>query len=110
MADTYKRLGALAPANTTVAILYTVPAVTVTIDSSIHICNLTSGEVAVDVAIVNDSGAPATEDYILFNFPIPGRNAMKITAGHALPAAYTIQVKTYLADAIAFSASGVEKT
>jgi len=110
MADAYKRLGATAPANTSVATLYTVPSSTETIVSSIHVCNLTSGQVAVDVAIVNDGSAPANEDYILFNFPVPGRNAFKLTGGECFPASYTIQVKTYTADAIAFSAFGVEKT
>lgn len=110
MATAYKRLGALAPANTTVAVLYTVPMSTETVPSTIHACNLTSGEIAIDIAIVNDSDPPDPEDYILFNFPIPGRNALKITAGEGVPTGYTIQVKTYTADAIAFSAYGAEIT
>jgi hypothetical protein len=110
MATTYKILGQAEPSDTDVADLYTVPADTESIVSSLVITNTTGSELTFRI-FVRDSGATAgTENAIAYDTPISATSQVAFTLGITLSATDIISVRTDTGNSITFQAFGSELT
>jgi hypothetical protein len=108
MDQDYKVLAQFAPFAATDTDLYTVPAATQTVISTIVITNRS----ATDTATYRVAVIPATQElegkhYIVFNTPLVARDSMTLTAGITLSAGDKIMVRSSSAD-FSFSLFGVE--
>jgi len=109
MATTLKILGQAAPSATTETDLYTVPAATSTVVSSIVICN--RGASAATVRVSNSIGGAATsnKDYLYYDLTIPPYDTFIATIGLSL--ATTDKVRVYASTAnVSFNLYGQENT
>jgi len=108
MPTNYKILGQSAPANTSNADLYAVPADTETIVSTITIAN-TSATAATFRIFVRDGGAAAaTGNAIAYDAAIAANSQVAFTLGLTLSATDTITVQTDSANSVTFQAFGSE--
>lgn len=109
MPMTYKVLGQVNPTATTLTTLYTVPAATTTVASTINICNLDSTAGSFRVA-VRPAGASVTNaHYIAYNTTVPASDSIAMTIGITL--ATTDVVSVYANTAlISFNLFGSEIT
>jgi glucose-6-phosphate dehydrogenase assembly protein OpcA len=107
MPTTYKVLGQSNPAATTATTLYTVPAATSTIVSTITVCNqaATAGTYRVAVRIAGASLAAA--QYIAYDVSLPGNATDTLTLGVTLAATDVITIYASSAN-FSFSAFGSE--
>jgi hypothetical protein len=109
MANAYKILGQAAPSATTATDVYTVPASTEAIVSSITVCNRASTADTFRIATLVGGGTVATTDYIAYDAPIGPNDFMVITLGIGL--ATTDQVEVYAGTAnLTFQVFGMEIT
>ena len=108
MANTYKVLGQSSPAATTLTSLYTVPASTSAVASTLTVCNF-GVSTTVRVA-VRPAGASLTgSHYILYDTSINSNDTLFFTVGLSL--ATTDVVSVYAgATGIAFNLYGTEIT
>jgi hypothetical protein len=84
MAITYKVLGQSNPSATTATTLYTVPASTSTVVSTITICNQSASNDTYRIA-VRPAGATLTAaHYIAFNGVVPAYDTISLTIGVTL--------------------------
>ncbi len=107
MATTYKVLGQAAPSATTATTLYTVPAGTQTVVSTISVTNRTGGELLFRIAIRPAGEALANKHYIAYDAKVTGNDTTFITVGATLGATDVITVYASSAD-MSFSAFGSE--
>lgn len=108
MATTYKVLGQSNPAATTATTLYTCPAATQTIVSSIIVCNQnTSSNGSYRIAIRPDGAALSSQHYISYDTTIGAANSTALTLGLTLDAGDVITVYSS-SSTISFSAFGSE--
>lgn len=105
MAETYKRIAALRPANTNEQQLYAVPADTQII-TSLAICNQTAVKRTVRVALTDTVGAAAVEDWIIYD-TILDKNETINLSGIAAETNNTIRVRVDLADSVSFVLHGL---
>jgi len=109
MAVVYKTLGQSAPAATTETDLYTVPASTSTIVSSLLVCNRGASNATFRVSISLAGGATATKDYLYYDVIIPPNDTFIATIGATM--ATTDKIRVYASNAsLSFSAWGSELT
>jgi hypothetical protein len=106
MATTYKVLGQLAPASTT-GTLYTVPATTQTVVSTINVVNTGSTSATVAIAVRPDGATLETKHYLVKDLPIASKTTFTYTAGITLDASDVITVVSSTNDC-AFNAFGSE--
>ena len=92
MATAYKVLGTSNPAATTATTLYTVPATTSTIVSTINICNQSSSPAAFRIAIRPAGATLAANHYIAYDTAIPGNDSIALTMGITLATTDVITV------------------
>jgi hypothetical protein len=109
MAETRKVLGQLNPGATTLTAIYTVPAATQAVVSSIVVCNeaavLATFRVSVAVAGAGDN----PKQYIYYDLLLPPNDTFIATVGLALGAGDV--VRAYASSAtLAFQVFGVELT
>lgn len=109
MPTTYKILGQTEPAATTAADLYTVPASTNTVVSSITICNRDSSSATFRISVRDGGAAQADQHYLVYDAPINGQDTIILTVGITLEATDVITVYSSNADT-AFHAYGSELT
>ena len=107
MATTQKVLRQVNPTAATATTLYTVPAGTQTVVSTISVCNLTSGELGFRIAIRPAGEALATKHYIAYDSKVAGNDTTFITVGVTLNAGDIITVYGSTAN-ITFNAFGSE--
>ena len=81
MATTYKVLGQVNPSATTATTLYTVPAATQTVVSTISVCNQASTAAAYRIAVRVAGSALSAEEYIVYGATVPASDSTFITAG-----------------------------
>lgn len=109
MATTYKVLGQSAPGATTATTLYTCPAATQTVVSSVVVCNrgatATTFRVGVDVNGAGDSN----EDYLAYDMAISANETVSLAHGITIDASDLIRVYAGSAN-LTFSAFGCENT
>jgi hypothetical protein len=109
MATTYKVLGQSAPSATTATTLYTVPATTSAVISTINVCNRTTTADTFRIAIRPAGATLATSHYISYDTPIPPNDSINITAGISLATTDVVTVYAGTAN-LTFTAFGAEIT
>jgi len=107
MPTTYKVLGQVAPSATTLTTLYTVPASTQAVVSTISVCNQSSSATTFRIAIRVAGAAISGEDYIAYNSTISANDTTFITVGITLAATDVISVYSTAAT-VSFNAFGSE--
>lgn len=107
MALIYKVLGQSAPSAITETDLYTVPAATSAVASSIIVCNRGTTQATFRVSISVGGAATANKDYIYYDLLIAGNDTFIATIGVTL--ATTDKVRVYASSAnFSFSLYGSE--
>ena len=86
MAQTYKVLGQINPAAATLTTLYTVPASTSTIVSTISICNQANTAATFRIAVRPAGAGIAAQHYINYDTPISGNDTITLSLGITLAA------------------------
>lgn len=107
MATSYKTLGQLNPAATTATTLYTVPASTSTVVSTITVCNLAATSATYRIAIRKAGAALSNIQYIAYDTTIVANDTVALTLGICLATTDVITVYASTAT-IAFNAFGSE--
>lgn len=107
MATTYKVLGQSAPSATTATDLYTVPAATQTVSSTLTICNRAATNATFRVAVRPAGAALANQHYIAYDSTITSNDTKALTIGFTLNT--TDVVTVYASNAnLSFSLFGGE--
>ena len=107
MATAYKVLGQVSPAATTETDLYTVPAATSAVASSVIVCNRSAVLSTFRISIAVGGLATTNKDYIYYDLPIGANDTFIATIGVTL--ATTDKVKVYASNTnLSFSLYGSE--
>ena len=106
MATTYKVLGQLAPASTS-GDLYTVPATTEAVVSTINVVNTGTTDSTISIAIRKNGATLTTNQYIINGLILNPKVTLAYTSGLTMDAADVITVISTNNDC-AFSAFGSE--
>ena len=104
---TYKVLGQSAPSATTETDLYTVPASTETIVSTITVANRSSTIATFRISVAVNGAATANKDYVIYDLTIDGNGFISLTLGITLDATDKIRVYASTAN-LSFNAFGSE--
>ena len=107
MPTTYKVLGQSNPAATTATTLYTVPAATQTIVSTITVCNQAATAGSYRIAIRVAGASLAASQYIAYDVSLPANATDTLTLGVTLAATDVITVYASSAN-FSFAAFGSE--
>jgi len=107
MATAYKVLGQEAPSATTATSLYTVPASTETVISTIFVCNRGSTAATYRISIRPNGATQANEHYIAYDALLLANDSIAITVGCTLDAADVVTVYASTAN-LSFNAFGSE--
>jgi hypothetical protein len=110
MPQTHKVLGQSAPANANNADLYTVPASTQAIVSTLSIANITTTAATFRVAVRPAGASIANQHWIAYDVSLGGADSVTLTLGVTLAATDVLTVRSGTANALAFSAFGLEIT
>lgn len=92
MPTVYKVLAQSNPAATTNTTLYTVPAATSTVVSTITICNQTSSQQSYRIAVRPAGAAIAAQHYVAYDVPIQANDTTALTLGMTLAATDVITI------------------
>lgn len=106
MASSYKVLGQSNPSATTLTTLYTVPATTSTVCSTLVICNL-STTASVRVAVRPAGAAIANQHYIVYDSVISANDSVFLTLGISLATTDVVSVYASTAN-VTFNLYGSE--
>jgi hypothetical protein len=109
MAVTYKVLGQAAPAAVTEVDLYTVPASTSAVVSTVVITNRGASAGTFRISISVGGGATVFKDYIAYDMSLGGNKTITLTLGITMAAADIMRVYASTFN-FSFSAFGSEKT
>ena len=109
MATTLKILGQAAPSATTETDLYTVPAATTAVVSTVSVANRAATAATFRLSISADGAATANKDYIAYDVSISGNETIAFTLGATIDATDKIRVYASTAN-LSFSAFGQENT
>jgi len=109
MAQTYKVLGQSAPSATTLTDLYTVPAATSAVGSTLSVCNRSATPTAFRASVAPAGAADATSQYFAYDAPIGANEVVTFTLGISLATTDKVRVYNTLATC-SFSLFGVEIT
>lgn len=107
MPTSYKVLGQVAPAATTEAAIYTCPAATETVISTISICNRAATSGTFRLYIRPDNETLANKHYIVFDATVPARETVLLTIGATMNASDVLYCYASSAD-FSFNAFGSE--
>jgi hypothetical protein len=107
MATTYKVLGQSNPSATTATTLYTCPAATETVVSTIMVTNQAATAGTYRIAIRPNGAALAKEHYVAYDVSIGANTSVGYTAGFTIDASDVVTVYASSAD-FSFSAYGSE--
>ena len=107
MAITQKVLGQSAPNATTETTLYTVPAATSSVASSIVVCNRSGVAVTFRVSVSVGGGATANKDYLYYDLPLAANDSFAATLGITLAATDIVRVYASTAN-LSFNLFGQE--
>lgn len=109
MATAYKVLGRKQAAATTEEALYTVPAATEAVVSTITVANLTASDKTYRIAVKPTSGTTlANEHYVAYDITVGASDTTALTLGLALAAGNSISVYASAATSVVFAAFGTE--
>lgn len=107
MATTYKILGQSAPAATTEVDLYTVPAATAAVISTVTVCNRGSSSGTFRLYVSPAGAATANANYIFYDAALAAKQTLTVTLGISLAATDELRVYASNAD-FSFNAFGTE--
>jgi len=110
MAKTYKRLGAATPASDTYTALYSVPASTSSVISTISICNATASSRTFRLGIVESATAAsaiALNEHFVFDTAVAANDTIMLTLGISMNNQQKLICLANTAS-VAFNAWGVE--
>jgi hypothetical protein len=107
MARSYKILGQQNPAASTNTLLYSVPAATEAVVSTLSISNLTASAATYRIATIPSGETLSNKHYLAFNTTIPALDTVAVTLGLTLASSGSIVVFSSSAST-AFSAFGSE--
>lgn len=107
MATTYKVLGQSNPAATTSTALYTVPAATQAIISTLTVCNQSATSATFRISISVNGAALSAKEYIAYDTTVGGNGIQSFTLGLSLGAADVVRIYASSAT-LSFSAFGTE--
>jgi hypothetical protein len=108
MATTYKVLGQNFPTTTSNANLYTVPALTSAIISTLTITNVTTSPATCRVFVRPAAAAAATSNAVLYDVNIAGNSLATFTLGITLATTDIVTVQSSVANTLTFQAFGTE--
>ena len=108
MATTYKILGQSRPSDTVNATLYTVPASTQTITSTITACNTSASDTTFRIFIVESGGSAGQANALFYDGALLANSTISFTLGLTLEAGDSIVVRSSTASAVTFQAFGSE--
>ncbi len=106
----YKILGQAAPANTSIANAYTVPAGKQAILSSIAIANVSGSAAVYEIYIRLNGAAASVANALVFDASQAANSTTLIQGGITLSAGDIVSVQTATANAITFHVFGTEVT
>lgn len=109
MPTTYKVLGQSAPSATTATTLYTVPASTSAVVSTINVCNRGTTAATFRIAVRPAGASLANEHYLAFNATVNAEDSVSVTVGVSLAATDVITVYASTAN-VTFNVFGAEIT
>ena len=109
MPTIYKVLGQSSPSATTDTTLYTVPASTQAVISTISICNRSSAQQSFRIAIRQNGATLANEQYVSYDTKIAANDTIALTLGITLGDTDIVTVRSSSAD-LSFNAFGSEIT
>lgn len=109
MTIAYKVLGQSEPTATTETTLYTVPASTQAVCSTLSVCNRATAAATFRVRIKINNAADADQQYVCFDAPIAAKDTLLLTFGATLGAGDVVRVYSSNADT-AFQLFGSEIT
>ena len=109
MANLYKILGQSSPSATTETDLYTVPALTSAVCSSLSICNRGATQTTFRVSISQSGAATTNKDYLYYDVTLAGNDTFIATIGVTL--ATTDKIRVYSGNSsLSFQVWGTEIT
>ena len=109
MPTNYKTLGQSAPSATTDTTLYTVPAATQAVISTITVCNRSSTAATFRIAVRPDGAAIANQHYLVFDAALGANETTALTLGITLGDTDVVTVRGSTAN-LSFCAFGSEIT
>lgn len=109
MATNYKVLGQSAPSATTDTTLYTVPASTQAVVSTVSVCNRAATSATFRIAVRPDGASIANQHYVAYDVTIDANATIPWTIGMTLGDTDIITVRASSAN-LSFSAFGSEIT
>ena len=107
MATTYKVLGQSNPSATTLTTLYTCPASTQTVISTITICNQAGTSGTYRIAVRPNGASISAEHYIVYDASVPANSTTAYTLGMTIDASDVLSVYAS-STSISFNAFGSE--
>ena len=107
MATTYKVLGQSNPSATTATTLYTCPASTQTVISTITICNQAATSATYRIAVRPNGATLAPEHYVVYDATVQANSTTAYTLGVTIDASDVITVYAS-ASTVSFNAYGSE--
>lgn len=107
MANAYKILGQSKPSATTLTDIYTVPASTEAVISTITVCNQSATATSFRISIAPAGAADTASQYIYYDVAIAGNDTFAATLGISLATTDVIRVYNTLAT-LSFTVTGVE--
>lgn len=110
MATSYKTLGQLDLTTTSLTDLYTVPASTETVVSTVIIANRTASASTFRLAIRVDGDAISNQHYVAFDVPVAANDSTTLTLGITLAATDVVTVSAGDANALSINIFGAEVT
>lgn len=109
MPNAYKVLGQSAPSATTLTTLYTVPAATSAVCSTVAICNRGTTAITYRIAIRPGGAGIANQHYIAYDVAVNGGDSAFLTVGVTLATGDVVSVYSGNAN-LSFSLFGSEIT
>lgn len=107
MATNYKVLGQSAPSANTDTTLYTVPAATEAVISTLVVCNRGASAATYRIAVRPNGAALANSHYVAYDISIAANSLVALTLGVTIDATDVVTVRASTADTT-FSAFGSE--
>jgi len=109
MAYLYKVLGQEIPAANANVNLYTVPAGTSAIISTVNVCNQTQSNISFRLSIRPAGVTGTSKHYIVYDSPLPSQDTMALSLGMTLGNTDVITAYTYQGN-VSFAVFGTEIT
>jgi hypothetical protein len=109
MANTYKVLGQSLPSSNTFTTLYTVPASTSAIISTLNVCNQSTSNVTFRAAIRPAGETITGKHYLVYDSPIPGQDSIALSLGMTMGNTDVLTVFSYQGN-VSFNVFGTEIT